>query len=312
VVRGSVREAADGRAVPGLAVTLVSTDPRYEVVVRETTTGAGGEFSFAAVDPGPWLVTLDAARLPARYAARRLSAPIQVARSQKIDLPPFALEPGACAFGVAEWNDGYPLADAELLVAPRRRGSYAVGGLVAGDGTFSLCGVPAESAMVWLDLGDGRHVGAFAPLAPGDSAALRFAPAPPSRLPGTVLSVSVRLADGRAVGYAEVVVGGRRRAAGGEPALVYLREAVTDRDGVAEFTLPHGSYRILAMNPREGEWQRVEEFVVAEGTPRLVAKELVVGGTSSAGQRKAWTGEFYAQAEDAIFLWDTEGLGPAR
>lgn len=308
---GAVHDAS-GRAIPGLTVAMRSIDPNYEVVYREVVTDSAGGFVFTGLDPGPWRVDLDPRRLPARYAAPRLTAPIQVARSQRIHLPPIRLEPGACAHGFAKWSDGYPMADAQLLVAPRDTTSYAVGGTVSGDGRFNLCGVPADRVMIWLDLGDGRHLGSPAPLATGDSATVRFAPEPANDVPGTQLAVSVRTADGRAIAFAEVLVGGRRAATAREPALVYLRQAATDRDGIAEFTLPYGSYRILAMNPREGEWRRVDDLVVGPGAPRLLTKDLLLSGVSTPAERKAWTAEFYAQAESAIFLWEIAGLAPVR
>lgn len=311
-LRGAVREKPGGRAVPGLAVTIVSTDPVYEIVARETVTDSAGRFAFEKLDPGPWLVAIDPAQLPARYAAPRLSVPIDVARSQEVLLPAFELSPGACAAGLAEWEDGYPLTDAELLVAPRDTLSYSVTGSVPGDGQFALCGVPADTVMVWVDLGDGRHLGAVAPLAVGDSAHVRFHAAPLSRLAGTLLWLSVRTADGRAVPFAEIVVSGRREASPDQPALVYLRKVVADRDGSAEFALPSGRYRILAMNPREGEWARLEDFEVGADSPATLVKDIAVGGTSTKAERIAWTASLFGEAESAIFLWHAEGMAPRR
>jgi hypothetical protein len=77
---------------------------------------------------------------------------------------------------------------------------------------------------------------------------------------GCLLRVQPVLNDGTPVERAQVTIVGRRFEQGARPALVFVREQVTDADGIAEFKVPFGVYEVLSMNPREGQTGRVSRM----------------------------------------------------
>jgi hypothetical protein len=176
-------------------------------------------------------------------------------------------------------------------------------------GRYELCSVPADSAMVWLALRDGRRFGVPVRTDPERPATASFRPDPQEQLRGTLLYVQARMPSGAAVQKAQVVVVGRKLAEGAEPTMVYMREAVTDGGGLAGFRLPYGTYEILVMNPRQGEHGRAEQFVVAHGAPAEVVHEVVLRGTSTEGERTRWRQDLLARAEQFQRLWGEYAAG---
>ena len=300
---GIVLQEDTRQPVAGVSLVLTSTDPEY-ITERDTTrSDAAGRFVFESVEPGHWSLVLDLETLPPTFIATRSQLLVTTAKHDSIRLPAFELSRAACVEGRAVWSDGVTLADAPLLIAPRDTLLYSVGGLVDGIGDFSVCTAPPDSAMVWIDLLDGRRLGRQARLDVGKLVRVEFQPEPLNRMRGSSLSLEARTEKGLAVGFAEFVVVGSRRAEGSQPALVFSRQAVADRSGVAEFTLPPGHYEILAMNPREGEWGRVRDLEISIDSPAIMRYDITVTGKSTAAQRDAWRAGLLDRAEVLLFVW---------
>ncbi len=85
--------------------------------------------------------------------------------------------------------------------------------------------------------------------------------------------------------------------------MVFVREAVTDHAGGADFRLPYGVYDLLVSNPRQGQYARVERLVSARSAPPEMSREVVVRGTSTDAQRAAWRAELLQRAEHWQRLW---------
>jgi hypothetical protein len=109
--------------------------------------------------------------------------------------------------------------------------------------------------------------------------------------------------DGQNVGFAEVVVLGRRPAQGDRPALVYLKGETADRQGLADFELPVGAYEVLVMNPREGQWGRQKGLEITPVAPAQLTHEIVVKGTSTEAQREDLRAGLYDRADWLLYVW---------
>lgn len=291
-----------GVPIPGVAVGLLSADARYAPEFVEVLSDSAGRFRFAKVEPGPWEVRFDPTKLPPRYAPRRAAVPVSLSRGEKEELPDLAFLPGACAAGSVRWSDGVPALETEVFFAPADTSFFSTVGRVDGEGNFRLCGIPAGRVHAWSDLGDGRWLGQPIQLEMGSQARFELSADPSSQLRGTSVWFDARTEDGRSIAFAEIVVFGYRAATATEPTLVYLRGAVADRGGAAEFLLPEGEYEVLAMNPREGEWTRLESLVV-DASQTQMNQGLALVGSSTASQRADWAVELRARAERALYVW---------
>jgi hypothetical protein len=119
---------------------------------------------------------------------------------------------------------------------------------------------------------------------------------------GKAVSLLARTRDGQRVGLAEVAIFGRSADAGDRSTLVYSRQAVTDAGGRLEVSLPIGAYDILVLNPREGQWARLEGLAVGLDGP-APSRELTLEGSSAPGERAGWKAELLDRAELALYLW---------
>jgi len=294
-----------GAPISGISVGLLSTDARYAPEYLEVLSDTAGRFHFTKVEPGAWEVRFDPAKLPQQYAPRRAAVAVSLARREKEDLSDLAFLPGACVGGSVLWSDGPPALETEIFFSPADTAFFSIVGRVDGEGHYRLCGIPAGRAHAWSDLGDGRWLGRPMQLEPGTVAQFDLQADPSSRLRGTSVWFDARTEDGRSIAFAEIVVLGHRPASETETALVYLRGAVADRGGAAEFLLPYGDYEVLATNPREGEWTRLASFVVDASSRAQMNQDLVLVGSSTTGQRAEWAAELRGRAERALYVWDT-------
>jgi protocatechuate 3,4-dioxygenase beta subunit len=292
-----------GAPVAGIAVGLLSTDARYAPEFLEAMSDSTGRFRFTKVEPGPWEVRFDPAKLPARYAPRRAAVALSVSRSERKQLSDLVFLPGACALGSVRWTGGPPALETEIFFAPADTAFFSITGRIDGEGVYRLCGIPAGPVHAWSDLGDGRWLGRPLQLKPGTETEFDLTAEPSSRLSGTSVWFDARTEDGRPIAFAEIVVFGVREATDAQPHLVYLRGAVADRVGAAEFLLPYGTYEVLAINPREGEWTRTQGLVIDASTGARRDQQLVLASTSTASQRADWVHSLRLRAEESLYLW---------
>jgi hypothetical protein len=284
---GTVAERTAGAAVADVVVSLTSAEPEFAVETLLARTDSAGRYAFPAVEPGRWSLGVVQDRLPAAYAAGPARL-VSVAPRDSLTLPPLLLDRTACVRGRVVWADGYVFSEGAVQVAPADTAKAVAQGRLDGVGDYEICSAPAGSAMVWLLLHDGRRLGLPTQLDTAHPASLDFRPEPLADLRGSVLHVEARTADGQTVGKAQVVAVGRKLPVGGEPMTVYAREAVADAGGVTDLHLPYGTYEILVMNPREGQYGRVEQFVIAPGVPPEVTHVVTVRDSSTAEQRQGW------------------------
>lgn len=304
-VAGRVVERRSNAPVPGVLLSLTSTEQQYVIERLLARTDSTGRYQFADVEPGRWSLVVIADRLPATYSARADERIVPVAKSQKVEVLPFALGRTACVQGHITWSDGYVFSDAtsSIFVSPLDSSLGAARGPVNGVGDFELCSAPADSAMVWLFLRDGRRLGRPARLAVGQETRIDFEPVPLELMDGTVLQVQGRTPGGLPVPRAEVVIVGRKYGPGEHTLTVFTRQANADHGGMAEVRLPYGVYEVLVMNPREGTWGRVEQLVIAPGAPARVPQEVVLRGSSTPAQRVAWRDDLLARGDSFLRTW---------
>ena len=284
---GLIVERAGGAAVADVILSLTSTEPEFAVETLLARTDSAGRYGFPTVEPGRWSLDVVRDRLPRAYAAGPARL-VSVAPRDSLVLPPLLLDRTACVRGRVVWADGYVFSDGAVQVTPRDTATAAAPGRLDGVGDYEICSAPAGPAMVWLMLRDGRRLGLPARLDPGRPASVDFRPEPLADMQGTLLHLEARTADGQPVGKAQVVAVGRKLPVGGEPMTVFAREAVSDAGGVTDLRLPYGIYEILVMNPREGQYGRLEQFVIARGAPPEVTHVVTLRDTSTPEQRAQW------------------------
>jgi hypothetical protein len=296
-VRGAVHERAAARPAAGLDVQLVSADSEYAVETLHARTDSSGRYEFAEVEPGAWTLGPARDRLPRTYAAVGADPRLAVARGSVVEAPALEVARAGCVAGHVAWSDGYVFSDGALAITPRDTALGMARGKVNGVGDYEICSAAADTAMVWLELHDGRRLGRPTRIDPDRPAAVSFLPDPLEQMAGAVMRIEARMPDGTPVRRAQVVVVGRQLGPPGEPCTVFAHEAVTDAAGGADLRLPQGTYEILVMNPRQGEYGRQEGFVLAPGAPAEVSHEVVLRGTSSTDERQRWRRELLERAE---------------
>ena len=302
-IGGLVYERGTTRPVPGVRLVLTSTEPQYDIETYEARTDSAGYYEFASVEPGRWYVGVEADRLPATFAAPRAGRRLTVARRDSVVAPAFELTKTACVAGHAVWSDGYVLYDAPITVAPRDTTLYSVDGLVNGVGDFQVCGAAEDSVMVWMTLRDGRRLGRSTRLVPGETRRVEFSPQPMEQMDGSVLRVQAKSADGKPVGFASLVLVGRRFELGDTPACVYTRDATADAGGLAELRVPNGVYEILVSNPRDGQIGRIEQYVVNPNQYDPAPLQVAVRGQNSARRLAQYRQELLDRGEMFLYIW---------
>jgi hypothetical protein len=302
-VSGRLLDRSTGAPLAGVPMLLISTEPEWEVEILDATTDSSGSYRFTRVEPGRWSAGVDPTRLPPRYASARPIGPITVERKQKVTAPDILLFYAGCITGQATWRDGRKMNVGEVVVAPMDTTLYAISDELDPQGQYMFCAAPPGSAMVWLDLQDGRQLGYPARLAVQDTLELDFAADSWAQMQATQVWIQVKTETGDGVGFAEVMVVGRRPGHGERPGMVFLRHETADRQGLVEFFLPVGAYEFLAMNPREGEWGRQKGIEITPTVPRRLTHDIVVKGTSTAAQREDWRTGLYGRADWYLYVW---------
>lgn len=302
-VSGYLYEQENRRPVPHAYVTLISTEPEYEVIEREAHTDSSGLYVFQNVEPGRWAVDVLQDKLPAALSARRLGRIVTVAPRQAATVSPLFVTRTACVAGHAAWGDGYVLYDAPVTVAPFDSTYFSTGGLLNGLGDFNVCGAPSDSVMVWMHLRDGRSLGRTVRLDPAKPKRVEFQPEPVEKMEGCLLRVQPVTNSGEPVAFAKITVVGRRFEQGTRPALVYVREETADRGGIAEFRVPFGVYEVLAINPREGQVGRVERMVVNFDSRGVQPFQVVLRGRTTPEERAAIHLSLLDRAESYLYIW---------
>jgi len=226
-----------------------------------------------------------------------------MAKNDNLHAAPFSLYRTACVAGHVQWADGYVFSDAPILVAPWHAGLPPARGRVNGVGDYEICSAPADSAMVWLVLRDGRRIGTPVKLAIGRAARVDFKPPAIADMPGTQLFLSAKTASGSKVPFARLLLVGRRLGVAAEPWVVYVQDATADREGEVITHVPYGTYEILGWNPRQGEWGRVEQLVIARGAGESFEHELILRGTSTAEEQASWRQDLLTRADDFQLRW---------
>jgi hypothetical protein len=301
-VGGLVYERGTKIPVANVTVALVSSDPGYVVTTLTARTDSAGYYEFAKVEPGRWTVSIPRDGLPLTWALPRLPAAIRLAKKQSYAAPPFALGRQTCVEGHAVWGDGYTLYDAPLTVIPLDTTLAATGGRINGVGDYRVCDAANDSVMVWMHLRDGRSLGRATRLIPGTVGHVEFRPEPIERMEGSAVRVLPVLADGTPVPRAQVFVVGRRFEQGDRPALVFVREDMSNREGVAEFKAPFGNYEVLVINPREGQ-AGSERMIVDLNQAEQKPLRIVLRGTNSEAQREALKNDLFERAETSLYVW---------
>lgn len=301
-VAGLVYERGTKVPLPNVIVSLVSTEPQYVVTRLTARTDSAGYYEFPAVEPGRWSLWVPRDGLPMTHATPRVAPAITLAKRQAYAAPAFALGKQACVEGRAVWGDGYPLFDAPVTIVPLDTTLNAVGGQLDGIGDYKVCEAADDSVMIWMHLRDGRSLGRAARLTPGSSRRIEFKPEPIERMEGSPLRVLPVLADGTPVPRAQILVVGRRFEQGDRPALVFVREDASDRDGVAELKVPFGNYEVLVINPREGQ-AGTERMVVDIDQGQRQPLRVVLRGSHSPAQQEAMKTRLLEHAETSLFVW---------
>jgi hypothetical protein len=302
-IRGEVLEHSTAKPVKNVLLHLVSTDPQYVVETKLARTDSTGSWVITDVEPGRWSLSVDNERMPATYACSEVSRNIVVVKNEALHVAPFGLYRTACVEGHVQWADGYVFSDAPVLVVPRRASLPPARGRVNGVGDYQICSAAADSAMVWLQLRDGRRIGSPVSLAVGKDARVDFKPPSEENMPGTTLLLNARTAGGEKIPFARMLMVGRRLGVGTEPSVVFVRDANANREGEVLTHVPFGTYEIIGWNPREGEWGRVEQLVVARGAGDSFEHEVTMRGTSTAEEQEAWRQELLDRADDFQLHW---------
>jgi hypothetical protein len=302
-VAGTVVEKGTRLGVAGVILSLTSTEPQFAVETLLARSDSSGHYEFPSVEPGRWSLVVVRDQVPKTYGALAGARVVTVAKRDNLAEPPIELGRTACVSGHVVWSDGYVFSDAPVRVAPRDPVLLPAEGALNGIGDYEICTAPADTVMVWLALRDGRRLGRPARLTPGSEAVVDFRPVPLEQIEGSLVRFEPRTPDGRPVLKAKILVVGRKLAVGDEPTLVFAREAVADHAGGADFWMPYGTYEILVVNPREGPYGRVEQFVIAPGAPPKVVHEVILRGTSTAEDRAAWRTDMLERADRFERVW---------
>jgi len=300
---GLVYERGTRRPVPYVTVRLTSTEPQYVVEKLEARTDSAGYYEFKTVEPGKWSLLVVADRLNPIYAKPRGSQTITVARRQSIAANTFVLSRTACVRGKAAWSDGYVLYDAPITVSPADSSLLSRTGMLDGVGDFNICGAPIDSVMVWMHLRDGRSLGRATRLTEGTVRTMEYRPDAIDNMEGCVLRVLPKLNDGTPVPRAQITVVGRRFEQGARPAVVFVKEALSDQIGEAEFKVPFGVYEVLVVNPREGQTGRVERMVVDTNQKTAQPLRVVLRGASTPAEQGRMRAELLDRAETYLYVW---------
>ena len=93
------------------------------------------------------------------------------------------------------------------------------------------------------------------------------------------------------------------RPRGAIPALVFVREQVTDADGIAEFKVPVGIYEVLSINPREGQTGRVSRMIVDKNQDGAQPLRVELRGTTTAYERARMRSDLLNRAETYLYVW---------
>jgi hypothetical protein len=302
-LNGQVLEHGTAKPVPNVLLRLTSTEPQYVVETKLARTDSTGSWSITDVEPGRWSLAVDKERMPLTYACADSSRFLVVSKSEALHVAPFALYRTACVEGHVQWADGYVFSDAPVLVVPRRASLPPAHGRVNGVGDYLICSAPADSAMVWLQLRDGRRIGSPVSLAVGKDARVDFKPPSEETMPGTLLLLNARTASGEKVPFARMLMVGRRLGVAGEPSVVFVRDANANREGEVLTHVPFGTYEIIGWNPRQGEWGRVEQLVVARGAGDSFQHEVTMRGTSTSEEQEEWRQAMLDRADDFQLHW---------
>jgi hypothetical protein len=302
-ISGQVIERGTAKPVAGVLLHLVSTEPQYVVETKLARTDSTGAWSITDVEPGRWSLSVDRERLPLTYASAESARIVSVSKNDLLHTAPLTLYRTACVGGHVQWADGYVFSDAPVLVVPRRAGLPVARGRVNGVGDYEICSAPADTAMVWLMLRDGRRIGSPVSLAVGRASTVDFHPPSEESMPGTLLLLNAKTAAGEKVPFARMLLVGRRLGVAGEPSVVFVRDANANREGEVLTHVPFGTYEILGWNPRQGEWGRVEQLVVARGAGESFEHEVTLRGSSTAEQQTAWRQELLDRADEFQLNW---------
>jgi len=302
-VAGLVYESGSKRPLAGVMVGLVSTEPQWATERLEARTDSAGYYEFPRVDPGAWLLGIPGDQLSTRWVAPRAGRPVTVAKHDSVAAAPFQLRRTACLAGHAGWSDGYVLYDATLTVAPYDSSQFSTSATMNGLGDFKMCGAPEDSVMVWMHLRDGRSLGHATRLSNAVDRTLAFTPDPLEKMEGCLLRIQPVLNDGTLVPRAQVTIVGRRFEQGARAALVFVREQVTDADGIAEFKVPFGIYEVLSINPREGQTGRVSRMIVDKNQDGAQPLRVEVRGATTAYERARMRADLLNRAETYLYVW---------
>ena len=84
---------------------------------------------------------------------------------------------------------------------------------------------------------------------------------------------------------------------------MFVREQVTDADGIAEFKVPFGVYEVLAINPREGQTGRVSRMIVDKNQDGAQPLRVELRGASTAYERARMRSDLLNRAETYLYVW---------
>jgi hypothetical protein len=303
VVAGLVYQRADKLPVGGVTLNLISTETTFARETLVARTDSAGYYEFKAVEPGRWYLAVVADRLNPKWAPVRTGAIVTVAKKQQVAAPAIVVTPTSCTQGHTAWSDGYTLYDAPITVAPYDTTLLSVSGLANGVGDFSVCGAATDSVMVWMHLRDGRSLGRTTRLSPGAPIRVDFVADPLERMEGTVLHITTVANDGRPIPKARVTVVGRHFEQGARPALVFVREEATDRDGALDLHVPWGVYDILAVNGRDGQSGTVSRMVVNQDVKETQPLKIELRGTFTPAELAAKRELLLDRAETMLYVW---------
>jgi hypothetical protein len=303
VVAGLVFQRANKLPVAGVVMQLISNETTFARERIEARTDSAGYYEFPAVEPGRWSLSVVGDRLNPAWAPLRAARVVTVGRREKVAADPFVLSPASCAEGHAGWSDGYVLFDAPVTIAPYDTTLLSVSGVAKGVGDYRVCGAATDSVMVWMHLRDGRSLGRTARLEPGAPMKIDFVPDPLEKMEGNILRILPVTNAGTPVPRARITVVGRRFEQGSRPALVFVREESSDRDGVLEIRVPWGVYEILAVNARDGQSGSVQQLVVDHDDKTAQPLRIELHGPATPQELAAMRERLLDRAETMLYVW---------
>ena len=124
-----------------------------------------------------------------------------------------------------------------------------------------------------------------------------------NQIPTTLIWFDVRNEAGTGVGYSEILIVGRSPGIADRPAMVYARLEVSDRQGFVEFYLPYGVYDVLALNPREGQFGRINNLQVTPQNQSRASHDIVIRGESSEREREKMYDRMLDRADFFKYNW---------